>query len=561
MRYQHFKGEPNVCRSTPGPRVTALVSLAATLILALSRLAEATTINANSVSLSDVAAAIASATDGDIVIIPGGMSTWTRTLSVKKAIELRGAGVGSTIIRDAVQGNDLISWTLAAGYLSRLTGIEFQDGGRTSTKPGLFYVSGSNTNGSQFRMDHCKLNNLNGYPIFDTVVGVIDHNSFVVERQQDTMFIYGARWNNQNYGDGSWAALSGYGSSQFLFIEDNDFVNNTAYLHPMTDAYNGARFVLRHNTAGGFFVATHGTESTGRGRGTRCVEVYQNTFDGHNLNALAGGTRSGGFIVHDNTLRNYWTGAYFHLNNYRSYYPFAPWGGADGTNVWDVNEPNAFFTGTAASNSSGTTVTVSGSPNWTTNQWVGYALRRTSNICGSNSLSFGEIRGNTSNTITYTDSFNGNPPTMAFCAGDTLEIRKVDHAIDQPGRALGSLITGDTPIRPPGWNDQVTEPCYSWNNFQGAAHVNLTAHPSIRLGIHYFNDTPMPGYTPYVYPHPLVTGGALPLLPSPAATRTSQRKHWGKKQEKTKELERKPGKKAKQNPANEMAESQEKLGN
>jgi len=203
LRYQHFKGEPNVCRSTPGPRVTALVSLAATLILALSRLAEATTINANSVSLSDVAAAIASATDGDIVIIPGGMSTWTRTLSVKKAIELRGAGVGSTIIRDAVQGNDLISWTLAAGYLSRLTGIEFQDGGRTSTKPGLFYVSGSNTNGSQFRMDHCKLNNLNGYPIFDTVVGVLDHNSFVVERQQDTMFIYGARWNNQNYGDGS----------------------------------------------------------------------------------------------------------------------------------------------------------------------------------------------------------------------------------------------------------------------------------------------------------------------------------------------------------------------
>src|SRR5207247_1092036 len=197
------------------------------------------------------------------------------------------------------------------------TGIEVQDGARTSIKTGLFYSSGSNTNGSQFRMDHCKLNNLNGYPIFDTVVGVLDHNSFVVERQQDTMFIYGARWNNQNYGDGSWAALSGYGSSQFLFIEDNDFVNNTASLHPMTAACDGA----------------------------------------------------------------------------------------DATNVWDVNDPNAFFTGTAASNSSGTTVTVSGSPNWTTNQWVGYALRRTSNICGSNSLSFGEIRGNTSNTITYTDSF------------------------------------------------------------------------------------------------------------------------------------------------------------
>jgi len=74
----------------------------------------------------------------------------------------------------------------------------------------------------------------------------------------------------------------------------------------------------------------------------------------------------------------------------------------------------------------------------------------------------------------------------------------------------------------------------------------------------------MPGYTPYIYPHPLVNSGALPLLPSPAATpaatRTSQRKPWGKMREKTKELKRKPVKKAKQNPDNENTESQEKLG-
>src|SRR5439155_7717765 len=257
------------------------------------------------------------AQNGDTITLPAGIFAWTTGVVISKAITLQGTGVGSTIIRDAVQGNDLISWTLAAGYLSRLTGIEFQDGGRTSTKPGLFYVSGSNTNGSQFRMDHCKLNNLNGYPIFDTVLGVIDHNSFVITgKQRNGMFIYGNRWNNQNYGDGSWAAPSGYGSSQFLFIEDNDFSSDGTFLYAMTDAYNGARFVLRHNTVSGFFVATHGTESTGRGRGTRCVEVYQNTFDGLNLNALVGGTRSGGFIVHDNTIINYWNGAYFELSNY-----------------------------------------------------------------------------------------------------------------------------------------------------------------------------------------------------------------------------------------------------
>ena len=67
---KNHKGEANVRRSTLGLRVTALVSLAATLIFASSRLAGATTINANSASQSDVAAAIASAADGDTVIDP-----------------------------------------------------------------------------------------------------------------------------------------------------------------------------------------------------------------------------------------------------------------------------------------------------------------------------------------------------------------------------------------------------------------------------------------------------------------------------------------------------------
>ena len=39
------------------------------------------------------------------------------------------------------------------------------------------------------------------------------------------------------------------------------------------------------------------------------------------------------------------------------------------------------------------------------------------------------------------------------------------HAIDQPGRAEGGLISGGRPpVLPQGWNDQVTDPCYAWNN-------------------------------------------------------------------------------------------------
>jgi hypothetical protein len=111
-----------------------------------------------------------------------------------------------------------------------------------------------------------------------------------------------------------------------------------------------------------------------------------------------------------------------------------------------------------------------------------------------------------------------------FGPGDSLEIRKVDQILDQPGRTRGSLITGAPPVRPSSWNDQVTEPCYSWNN--GGA--GFAREETVREGEHYFNDTPMPGYTPYVYPHPLVTGERLPAPPAtPSSSPHRQKKERG----------------------------------
>src|SRR5262249_24415848 len=158
------------------------VSVVTILMLSVSRSAGATSINAKTASESDVAAAITSATDGDTVIIPAGTVTWTRTLQVRKGITMQGAGAGVTIIKDGVQAGQVIGWSLVAGLSSRLTGIEFQDGGRSKTADapgGILRVEGSNTDGSSFRWDHCKWNDPNGFPVFDTVLGVIDHNSFV----------------------------------------------------------------------------------------------------------------------------------------------------------------------------------------------------------------------------------------------------------------------------------------------------------------------------------------------------------------------------------------------
>jgi hypothetical protein len=544
------------CRGTPPPRITVMVLLAATLILGLSDFTGATTINAKSASQSDVAAGIASAADGDTVTIPAGTANWTRTLEVKKGITIQGAGVGVTIIRDAVQSGQLISWQMAAGLPSRLTGIEFQDGGRLRTADapgGILRVDGSNTDGSSFRWDHCKWNDLNGYAVFDTVLGVIDHNSFALTTGRFATYIYASRWNGQSYGDGSWAAPSNYGSSEFLFFEDNTFTSNDkVYNQSITDALAGGRFVVRHNTINNAYVDNHGTDSGGRIRGCRAVEVYNNTFNGGNSSNVVGASRSGGVIFHDNNISGYGSGGHYHLNNFRNFYPFSPWGGADGTNAWDVNEPTVFFTGTAAADSSGTTVAVSGA-NWTTNQWAGYTLRRTTDHCNSGSLSFGWILSNTSNTISYASNPGyPTPPATSFCAGDSLEIRKVDHALDQPGRARGSLITGDTPVRPQSRNDQVTEPCYSWNNTnENNGQVNFSEGPGVRSNVHYLNNTPLPGYTPYAYPHPLTKGLPLPARRTQNATASSQndghkkKRPWGGK-----EPERKQAKKAKESPTN-----------
>ena len=49
-------------------------------------------LEAKSVSLSDVHAAIRAATDGDTVTVPAGTATWTATLNITKNITLQGAG-------------------------------------------------------------------------------------------------------------------------------------------------------------------------------------------------------------------------------------------------------------------------------------------------------------------------------------------------------------------------------------------------------------------------------------------------------------------------------------
>ena len=158
---------------------------------------------------------------------------------------------------------------------------------------------------------------------------------------------------------------------------------------------------------------------------------------------------------------------------------------------------------------------MSGSPGWTTNQWVNYELYNAT--AGTNSY----ILSNTSNTITYLwdDSYGGN---MSFATGNSYGIYKVLIALDQPGRGKGDLITGDTPVNSTtgtvAWTNEALEPIYAWNN---TIHGNpsstylYSGYPTLQENRDYYNNRAMPGYTAYVYPHPLVSGGLPTPTPSP----------------------------------------------
>src|SRR5262245_43035024 len=230
------------------------------------------------------------AIDGDTITLPSGTLTWTSGVSITKAITLQGAGAGQTILRAGVQEPQLIRVNLVAGRLTRTTGVEIQRGGRESSgiAPGSrIHVEGYDAEGSKLHFDHGAWILVNGDLVCDTVIRVIDHNVWTQNQNNGEIIIYGSHWNEPGgrYGDGSWAGPTNFGSSQFLFIEDNTFnCHLPPYVLPITDSYGGGRFVVRYNTIHDGMVGGHGTESTGRIRGVRAVEVYNNTYAGTNQN-------------------------------------------------------------------------------------------------------------------------------------------------------------------------------------------------------------------------------------------------------------------------------------
>lgn len=496
--------------------MTRLLVLVLWMILA-PNMASAATYAAATCSQADVSTAYGMAVDGDTVTVPSGTCSWATGLTLSHAITLQGAGTGSTVIRDGLASGELLTINLVPGKATRMTAIEFNNNAAAQSFTGAIHIFGSLTANTTMRIDHCKFDHLNGVAIWpdDVNYGVFDHNTWLIASNKYALY---ARIGTYGYTDIDtiWATAAGWGGSNFLFIEDNTVTEDAGSFSALFDAYGGARLVYRHNTLTNGWIEAHGTESASRSRGTRAMEVYSNTFttDTTGFGGIVN-VRSGGVLIHDNTATGYASpNLAAQLNNERTIAYFTPWNQGDGTDPWDSN--SAVLGTQTSTSASGLTVTVSGAA-WTTNQYANYMIKRTSGCTQGASVTCAAIiASNTATTITFHDAGGYPSGNLAFTGGggDAFVINRITQVLDAPCRGQGTNLGGvTTPSVPMAWNDQVTEPCYEWSNtHDGGSNMDMTAGnyaDQTRVGEHFFNDTSAPGYTPYTYPHPLVTCGQL----------------------------------------------------
>lgn len=469
---------------------------------------EAATYIAASPARADVEYAItnAPAVDGDTIEVPAGTAYWTsRLLITNKLLTLKGAGWDDTIVVDENPVRSTFGTVLGVvitsktnGGFFRITGIQFR-GGTTNTTGGFnggIYISASNNlNGtnSNWRIDHCKFTPMWNRQILAAAwTGLIDHNYFDLANGQ-----YGVLLTPQNlgtYGDASWATSVPIGTwNEGIYLEDN--ISTASSIVAIVDGWAGARFVFRHNISTNGEAGGHGTESSGIYRSFRWKAVYNNEFIGTTSGEYATLWRGGSGVAFSNNVSGTpGFGGLGRMTYYRDSTSFTPWGGAYGSNGWDTNDSNVYYSGyLTADTAAPSLVLTDTNASWTVNQWVDHSIHSTNRDIG------GLITANTATTITILTPFQ-TQYIYSWTNGEPYQIKKLIRGIDQPGNGEGDLITyTDTPV----WPNQIIEPIYFWDN-TGKTNLSNAGYYNVVANRDYYSGVAHPSYTPFTYPHPLI---------------------------------------------------------
>ncbi|NIR50642.1 hypothetical protein GWO43_26085 [candidate division KSB1 bacterium] len=387
-------------------------------------------IKASGCSQAEVQAAIDSASDGTVVLVPAGNCIWTSGIDFSnKNITVQGAGIDQTIITDATGS----AWNEVPIFISgteskpfRITGFTFtgQDGSN-----GIIMIRGNSKN---WRIDDCKFEISSGIEIgwYSWTYGVIDHCIFTGNKTFSCILVHADDSTD-------WARPLSLGGEKAVYVEDCTFDFKTVNeWNVAIDASFGGRFVFRHNKLTNITIGTHDV-CNNPGRGVHSYEIYENSFTMDGQSAYRGiNLRGGTGVIYNNTFTTVNGGNFTNpimVTNYRSCSEI----------VQDQCERFGWDT------------------------------------CDGNS----QLDGNLDST--------GYP------------------CLDQIGRT--SDIDGD--------GIQDSAPLYEWNNALDGSDTDIKIHTfdncdnsSVRDHIKenrdYYNDKPMPGYTPYAYPHPLSKGSS-----------------------------------------------------
>lgn len=486
---------------------------------------------AASCNYSDVNAVINGPThkavDGDTINIPSGSCSWASGVKVTSGIGITVAGNGTPNSDPSTTGassscgsnttitvtNGVTAFKMSPGYgnsTSRLSCMVIASG--TGSGIGLSILGTCTSSGCpNLRMDNITFSNWAGHApngisygitAIGDMFGVIDHNTingmsgnYIQLVEQSNASYLGVGY----YGDNSWAQPEAYGSANFLFFENNTFNDAGATENEGTagsyENQGGGRVVARYNVFNitdnyNFSLGWHGTESSGRPRSTRAYEYYENTWS---CNSTTNGcppvigARGGTGLVWGNSFaatRGSTFGSILGMVTYRTQGDPSPtWGPCDGSTGYDTNDGKTYYSGTITS-VSGNTITVSGGPGWTTNQWfvngAPYSLHDLTQGSGA------EISANTSNTLTV--NAGGGPGSYVPASGDSIQILRATACIDQAGgRGAGTLYNSG--CSPAGIGTSCTivpasetpSPTYLWMNSENPAPGSIAYTDTARV--------------------------------------------------------------------------------
>jgi hypothetical protein len=314
------------------------------------------TMRAASCSREDVGTALASASAGDVVVIPAGTCRWSTTLTILKGITLIGAGEGQTVLEDdvpkgganCVGAGPLLSWNVGSTQKFRLSGLSIKG---VAADPAICQAGHVKlAEGSQaFRVDHLTIDPVLTAAIvmYGSLAGVIDH----VTARGDSKIKVRARhesWGGASFGDGSWAEPLSWGTDKAIYVEDCRFEHTDASsAHAASiEAGDGARLVVRHNTFHNESIGALGTDSSQRSRGTRSLELYENTFAFEPGLAIDAAVQmgSGTGVVFKNAITAETLNVMVQAQNCRDGSPgcsggpsYPPWGACNGRGPYDQN--------------------------------------------------------------------------------------------------------------------------------------------------------------------------------------------------------------------------------